>query len=276
MPPRSKKGSSSKGQRNPKGVQYIERSPNKSSNNTNTKRKQKHHSTTSRPPSYALLNLLRPYNLSVQRTPKDGNCLFNAIQISLSSISSFSSQTSEDPPQNPSYTYSVLDDLRTETSLYMSKNPDNFKPFFTPSVDPDNLNIIGDYEDLQDESFEGYCERLKRDGEWGGQMEIMALSCMLDREIKVFQELGEGLAQIQRIKNESHSHNLRRRSVCIWYVDDSHYEGLVWNDAESGWEDEDDNLEVLKENKKYCKECKRKIKKCKCVDEDGFSKIKIK
>jgi len=104
-------------------------------------------------------------------------------------------------------------------------------------------------------------------------MEIMALSCMLDREIKVFQELGEGEAYLQRVKDESVKGCRRRRSVCIWYVDESHYEGLIWKDATSGWEDDNNNLEDLPVNKKYCSECKKKIKRCICVDEDGFSKI---
>ena len=81
----------------------------------------------------------------------DGNCLFRSV----------SDQMDNNENNHKLYREMCLD--------YMKKNPDEFSPFI---------------ED--DETFDKYMERMGEDGEWGGNLEIYALSKALNANFYIY------------------------------------------------------------------------------------------
>lgn len=90
----------------------------------------------------AILNLLASYNLEVKKMASDGNCMFRSISDQL-----FGDQGDHHI------------DIRHEVMDYFNKNKDYFS------------NFIED-----DEPFDTYINRMKMDGEWGGNCELYAAS----------------------------------------------------------------------------------------------------
>jgi OTU domain-containing protein 6 len=100
-----------------------------------------------------LAKQLKDLDLQVFDIPSDGNCLFAAIQHQLALI----------------YQNSSFSDLRKIAVQAIQNSPDEFSSF------------------LVDENLDDYCLRMSRPGEWGGEMELVALSKALGKTIKVFQ-----------------------------------------------------------------------------------------
>ena len=61
----------------------------------------------------------------------------------------------------------------------MRASPDDFIPF------------LDDYEGSAEEHFQQVCSLVEKSGEWGGEMEIMALSRALQRPITVYSAIDE-------------------------------------------------------------------------------------
>ncbi|XP_063439925.1 deubiquitinase OTUD6B-like [Mytilus trossulus] len=105
-------------------------------------------------------SILKIKNLQIFEIPSDGNCLYTAISH-----------------QVPNETY---DTLRRKTAQYMRENPDEFLPFLTKD-NGDSYN---------EEDFETFLQKTAETAEWGGQLEVKAMSSALHHPIEIIQ--GEG------------------------------------------------------------------------------------
>ncbi|XP_008710515.2 OTU domain-containing protein 6A [Ursus maritimus] len=103
--------------------------------------------------------ILGSKNLELKDIPADGHCMYRAIQDQL--------------------VFSVtVESLRSRTADYMRKHVDDFLPFFS---DPDTGNAYSR------EDFLSYCDDIVRSPSWGGQLELRALSHVLQTPIEVIQ-----------------------------------------------------------------------------------------
>lgn len=103
--------------------------------------------------------ILGAKNLEMKDIPADGHCMYRAIQDQL--------------------VFSVtVESLRRRTAEYMRKHVDDFLPFFS---DPET----GDSYSRDD--FLSYCDDIVRSASWGGQLELRALSHILQTPIEVIQ-----------------------------------------------------------------------------------------
>ncbi|KAF3816099.1 OTU domain-containing protein 6A [Mirounga angustirostris] len=106
-----------------------------------------------------LAAILGSKNLELKDIPADGHCMYRAIQDQL--------------------VFSVtVESLRSRTADYMRKHVDDFLPFFT---DPDSS------DSYSREEFLSYCDEIVRSPSWGGQLELRALSHVLQTPIEVIQ-----------------------------------------------------------------------------------------
>ncbi|XP_006735258.1 OTU domain-containing protein 6A [Leptonychotes weddellii] len=106
-----------------------------------------------------LAAILGSKNLELKDIPADGHCMYRAIQDQL--------------------VFSVtVESLRSRTADYMRKHVDDFLPFFT---DPDSSDAYSR------EEFLSYCDEIVRSPSWGGQLELRALSHVLQTPIEVIQ-----------------------------------------------------------------------------------------
>ena len=103
--------------------------------------------------------ILRARNLEMQGIPADGHCMYRAIQHQLLS-------------------YVTVDCLRRLTAEYMRNHVDDFLPFFS---NPE-AGIAGSRDD-----FLRYCDDIVLRALWGGQLELRALSHVLQTPIEVIQ-----------------------------------------------------------------------------------------
>ncbi|XP_077001504.1 OTU domain-containing protein 6A [Tamandua tetradactyla] len=103
--------------------------------------------------------ILGARNLEMKDIPADGHCMYRAIQDQL--------------------VFSVtVESLRSRTSEYMQKHIDDFLPFFS---NPET----GDAYSRDD--FMAYCYDIVHSASWGGQLELRALSHILQTPIEVIQ-----------------------------------------------------------------------------------------
>ncbi|CAG9533808.1 unnamed protein product [Cercopithifilaria johnstoni] len=110
---------------------------------------------------------LRIYNIE-----PDGDCLYSAIAHQLSLVTSHQFRGS---------------DIRQKAAAYMRTHKDDFLPF-----------LIGDNGEAVDEiEFEEYCMKVEKcctdGGVWGGEPELRATACALERRIEVIQPGGRVL-----------------------------------------------------------------------------------
>ncbi|XP_012591702.1 OTU domain-containing protein 6A [Microcebus murinus] len=103
--------------------------------------------------------ILGAKNLEMKDIPADGHCMYRAIQDQL--------------------VFSVtVESLRCRTADYMQKHVDDFLPFFS---DPETGDAYGR------DDFLSYCDDIVRSASWGGQLELRALSHVLQTPIEVIQ-----------------------------------------------------------------------------------------
>jgi len=106
--------------------------------------------------------LLKERGLKVHDIPADGDCLFNAI----------SHQLGGDRSQSQ-LRHSAVEHIRAQRG--------DFLPFLTHQDTGDALT---------DQQFDEYCQDMRDTHVWGGQIEIQALSSVLERKIEVLQAEG--------------------------------------------------------------------------------------
>lgn len=101
----------------------------------------------------ALAKQIGALGLKVKEINPDGNCLYGAVanqlEVSTGAVES-------------------VDDLRNRAADVMERNRDLFAPFLP-----------------EDDEFEQYVGRVRVNGEWGGELELRALSLALQRPIWV-------------------------------------------------------------------------------------------
>ena len=84
---------------------------------------------------------LEKHGLKVHEVDSDGNCLFGAISDQL-----YGSEAKKD-------------ELRQQTCKYMQENKEEYRLFLEDDMD-----------------FDRYCVNMRRDGIWGGQMELTIMA----------------------------------------------------------------------------------------------------
>lgn len=110
--------------------------------------------------------ILKKQNLMLHPIASDGNCLYNAVKHQLQ------------------VTGRLADDIQTmrhKTAEYIRQNKDSLIFYMTNAETGDCLN---------DAQFERYCDDLQNTAAWGGQVEISALSQILQVPIEVIQATG--------------------------------------------------------------------------------------
>ena len=113
----------------------------------------------------------------------DGNCLFRSVS---------------DQMNNNQQNYKLYRDICVD---YMSKNKDEFAPFI---------------ED--DETYDKYLERMGEDGEWGGNLEIYALSKALEANFYIYIHKHP----MYIVKN----FDKPKKNILMTYHDGKHYNSL--------------------------------------------------
>ncbi|XP_054430181.1 OTU domain-containing protein 6A [Pteronotus mesoamericanus] len=116
-------------------------------------------STHRRKEEEKLAVILAAKNLEMKNIPADSHCMYRAIQDQLSS-----SET--------------VESLRGRTADYMRQHIEDFLPFFS---DPET----GDAYNADD--YLSYCDDIVHNASWGSQLELRALSHVLQSPIEVVQ-----------------------------------------------------------------------------------------
>lgn len=121
-----------------------------------------------------MLNEFKTHSLAEKEIAPDGHCLFSAVadQLQQKGIPLASSETTGEKAAPP---YKVV---RGRAAEWMEAHPDDFAPFL-------------------EEGLEGYAGKIRDTAEWGGQLELVALSGVYGVEIRVVQDgrterIGEG------------------------------------------------------------------------------------
>lgn len=108
-----------------------------------------------------IIQLLQEKKLKLKEVPSDGNCLFSAV----------SHQIPEKDVWN----------LRKKVASYIQKHPDDYLPFLSNEQTGEPMNS---------DEFQDYLRKMAETPAWGGQIELRALSNLLEIPIKVIQAEG--------------------------------------------------------------------------------------
>lgn len=109
-------------------------------------------------------NLLARNKLKIYSIDADGDCLYKAIEHQLS--------LSPDSDERLSF-----QEIRDRTSEYMIRHSDDFLPFLT--------NDRGDLMSQTD--YQNYCTRISKTKEWGGHIELTAISQFTKKAVHIYQ-----------------------------------------------------------------------------------------
>ncbi|XP_074056105.1 deubiquitinase OTUD6B [Macrotis lagotis] len=109
-----------------------------------------------------LARILAARHLEIKQIPSDGHCMYGAIEDQL--------KEQECPL--------TVATLRSQTAEYMQNHVEDFLPFLT---NPNSGDIY------TPEEFGKYCDDIVNTAAWGGQLELRALSHILQTPIEVIQ-----------------------------------------------------------------------------------------
>ena len=90
--------------------------------------------------------------------------------------------------------------LRQDTVEYIRSHQETFEPF------------------IEDEIFDNYCDRMSRDGVWGGNPELFAISRLHNTNIIIHQQ--DSSMEIETVDTPTLAIHLR-------YSDGEHYDALI-------------------------------------------------
>ena len=113
-----------------------------------------------------LNNILQLHNLRIYSIAPDGHCLFRAIEHQLKCDSSF-------------YDWNFKD-LRLKTTEYLINNKKILKSFFVP----ESTDVPSKDSSVED-AYDNHCQGIQTT-RWGGELELRALSNILQAPIVVF------------------------------------------------------------------------------------------
>jgi OTU domain-containing protein 6 len=112
----------------------------------------------------SLKKLLDRCQLKIHEIDADGDCLYRAVEHQLS--------LAPDSDERLSF-----QDIRNRTSEHMLNNSADFLPF-----------LLNDQGDLMSETdFKNYCQRIAKTKEWGGHLELTAISRFTRKPIHIYQ-----------------------------------------------------------------------------------------
>lgn len=109
-------------------------------------------------------NLLTKHNLRIHEIDADGDCLFKAIEHQLSLAPDSEERLSSQ-------------ELRDRTSEYMLDHGDDFLPFLSNQQG----NMMNRVE------FVDYCTKIAKTKEWGGHLELTAITQLTKKPIHIYQ-----------------------------------------------------------------------------------------
>lgn len=112
----------------------------------------------------SLSRLLGEKQLKIHDIDADGDCLYRAVEHQLS--------VADDSIERLTFK-----EIRTKTSQYMLENSGNFMPFL--------LNDQGD--PIGEQDFKIYCTKVAKTKEWGGHLELAAISRFTFKPIHIYQ-----------------------------------------------------------------------------------------
>lgn len=126
----------------------------------------------------AITEILSLRGFRVHTIASDGDCLYNAISHQLSLIGKSKN----------------VQELRKDTADYIRRNKDYFINYMTcPQSN----------EPLSDDQFTKYCDDTENIATWGGQIELQALSNVLEHPIEIIQAVGPSTFQGDNYKTET-------------------------------------------------------------------------
>nr|POE56368.1 otu domain-containing protein 2 [Quercus suber] len=135
-----------------------------------------------------MLEAMKTRGLREKEIRADGHCLYSAIADQLEQLDI---PLTNAPDQNPSIAYKTV---RAAAAEYIEGHPDDFAPFL-------------------EEPLPEYVCKVRDTGEWGGQLELMALAKRYGIEINVLQDFG----RVEKIEGSQAADVNSKRSVWVGY-----------------------------------------------------------
>lgn len=114
---------------------------------------------------------MKQYGLSEKEIRADGHCLYSAVADQLEQLDI---AIGASPDAQPALSYKIV---RAKAAQYISQHEDDFVPFL-------------------EEPLADYLHKVRDTGEWGGQLELMALAKTYQTDINVLQDFG----RVERIE----------------------------------------------------------------------------
>ncbi|CAK3736035.1 OTU domain-containing 2 [Lecanosticta acicola] len=124
-----------------------------------------------------MLAAMASHNLIEREIRADGHCLYSAIADQLSHLSIPLPDEENPAPQQIAYR-----SVRARAADYIAAHPEDFAPFL-------------------EEPLADYVHKVRDTGEWGGQLELMALAKTYGTDINVLQDFG----RVERIESGCHN-----------------------------------------------------------------------
>lgn len=134
----------------------------------------------------------------INEMAEDGNCLFRSLSDQL--CSDYGSKH---------------DKIRSKVCLYLEENEESFQGFIVLEEE-DDMDI--DFEDCAT-SYTEYIDRMKQEGEWGGNAELVAAAQLFRRNITIFS--AGGVFSIE----SGHDRNTGP-DLMLSYHENSHYNSV--------------------------------------------------
>ncbi|OII75988.1 OTU-like cysteine protease family protein [Cryptosporidium andersoni] len=148
-----------------------------------------------------IIEKLKKFNLSLYTIKADGNCLFGAIkhQLEIKGIGNYS-----------------IKQLRNIAANYIQENRQDIEPFILSAIEGSTV------------TFEEYCNCLRNTNEWGGEVELVALSKSLKVPIVVICGLSYR-NEYYGLEFENHSSSLYIVYHLYLYATGPHYNSTIEN-----------------------------------------------
>ena len=139
---------------------------------------------------------------TIQEIASDGNCLFRSLSDQL---------------YRDSGAQHAL--VRNEICNHLQQHRETFECF---------LLMNDEDEDIVD--FDEYVSKMREDGEWGGNVELVVASRVYRRNVKIYSGLYDGgvmLIQYQEDEKDEHKHNDKKGKKKYEYQEFEEHEGIV-------------------------------------------------
>lgn len=161
-----------------------------------------------------MINLLNR-KMRFKKTLRDGNCLFNSVESFLeyeNTQSKLKKREQEKRAKN----------LRKEVVYYLAKALRENNQIIRVILEQEIAEELEYNKEEQNFTNElEYLEHMKKNGEWGGQIEIIAIANILNRSIKVFHEKKRKFIEMGGFNIEN-----KNLPIKLLYRGQAHYEFL--------------------------------------------------